>query len=572
MPLTDRLQNLNDPKIDRWFLIAWVFLSIWILSCAFLVQGEYGDGYQTIVNSRYFFADSAVVYVHRGPLAAVTLWPVELVVQAFDFDALDVRPYHVFSGLLHSAYLLLCWLLLRRAPGTTGARLLAFASAIISVVFYAYAPYLSHDILPGLFFLAMIFLGHRWLEKQDPRDAAYLVLLGFSITLIKQTYAIFWVTIIAYALIAWLRKWDGGRITIRKCLTLALLAVASAVLSWLGYALFVGAELPDAPLLVRPIVLMNAISAPYKEGTDHLFPGDLYLYNLPNYGIAAVLMIIPGLVIAFRGSNAQQRMIATCWVLSVLIIQAIGFREIRYLAFLAPLTAMLIVPVAQRLLTKKATALAIIAIILLDQSRGLTVAAEQITTASRTNVSRFINAPRGEGNIYSSYLLSFIYDASSPLQRDRYHGIYHLTPLLMHGLFESREAIAIIEDPREFGLAEIATGDRVYFSNFDMARRPPWQKGNVPVDIENFLMVSGDIETIQLELNNGVYEREDNDGSYVMFIPTENVEPRMPVISQGVLATDVAATLFGDLQGRRQLEAKVVMIRALCQADACSYQ
>ncbi len=85
-------------------------------------------------------------------------------------------------------------------------------------------------------------------------------------------------------------------------------------------------------------------------------------------------------------------------------------------------------------------------------------------------------------------------------------------------------------------------------------------------------MVSGDIETIQLELNNGVYEREDNHGSYVMFIPTENVEPRMPVISQGVLATDAAATLFGDLQGRRQLEAKVVMIRALCQADACSYQ
>ena len=202
----------------------------------------------------------------------------------------------------------------------------------------------------------------------------------------------------------------------------------------------------------------------------------------------------------------------------------------------------------------------------------MTVAAEQITTASRTNVSRFINAPHGEGNIYSSNVLSFIYDASSPLQRDRYHGIYHLTPLLMHGLFENRKAIAIIEDPRDFTQATMATGDRVYFANFDMARRPPWQKGNVPVNIENFLMVAGDIETIQLELNNGVYEREDNDGSYVMFIPTENVGPSMPVISQGVLATSAAAALFGDLQGRRQLEAKVVIIRALCQTDACSYQ
>ena len=523
MALADQFQTLLDQKLERWFLIAWGLISAWILVCAFLVQGEYGDGYQTIVNSRYFFADSAVSYVHRGPFAAIVLWPVEVAVHAFDLDPLDVRPYHLFAGLLHSAYLLLCWLLLRKAPGSTGARLLAFATAIISAVFYAYAPYLSHDILPGLFFLLMIFLSHRWLEKSDTRDAAYLVALGFAVTMIKQTYAIFWATIIAYALIACLFKWDGGRITFRKWATLTLLAVVSATLSWLSWALFVGAELPDDPLLTRPITLINSISATYEGGMESLFRADLYLLNLPNYGIAAVLMIIPGLVLAFRSPNTRLRMIATCWLLSVLIIQAIGFREVRYLLFLAPLTAMLIVPVAQKLLARKATALAIIAIVLIDQTRAITVAAEQITTASRTNVARIINAPSGEGNVYASNLLSFVYDASSPLQHDRYHGIYHLTPLLLHGLFESREAIAIINDARELGLTGMGPGDRLYYSNAELTRRPPWQDDNLPVDIENYLLVAGDVEHVQLEMNNGVYERANNDGSYVMFIPAEHV-------------------------------------------------
>jgi hypothetical protein len=536
------------------------------------VQGEYGDGYQTIVNSRYLFADSPGYFVQRGPLAAIVLWPVEVVVQAFDIDPLDVRPYHVLSGLLHCGYLWLCWLLLRKAPGTTGARLLAFATAILSVVFYAYAPYLSHDILPGLLFLLMIFVCHRWLEKPNTIDATYLVVLGCAVTLIKQTYAIFWATIIAYALIACLLRWDSGRITFRKWSMLTLLALTSAAMSWLGYALFIGGEFPDVPLLIRPIKLMTAVTGQYTQALEDIFPADLYLHNLPNYGIAAVVMIIPGLVMAFRGSSARLRMVATCWLLSVLAIQLTEFREIRYLAFLAPLTAMLIVPVAQWLLTRKATAVAIIAIVLVDQTRGLTVAAEQIVTAPGADVARFINAPDGDGNVYVSNILSFVYNASSPLQRDRYHGLYHLTPFLLHRLYEGRMSIAIINDMRDLGLMGIDPGDRVYFANFMMVRRPPWQENNHPVDFEEFLLVAGDAEIIHLDFNNGVYERRDNDGSFVMFIPAAEVGQQMPVIGRGSVTTDAAALLFGDIQGRQQLEVMVVMIDALCQSDVCSYR
>ena len=572
MPADVQSQRPTDRNLEGWFLIAWLFISIWILLCAYLVQGEFGDGYQTIVNSRYFFADSPGYFVQRGPLAAIVLWPVEAVVRAFDIDPLDVRPYHLLSGLLHSAYLWICWLLLRRAPGTTGARLLAFATAILSVVFYAYAPYLSHDILPGLLFLLMIFVCHRWLENPNTIDATYLVALGGAVTLIKQTYAIFWVTIIAYSLIACLLKWDSGRITFRKWSILALLALISAAMSWLGYALFIGGELPDVPLLMRPIELMTAITGQYKQGLESIFPGDLYLRNLHNFGIAAVLMIIPGVVMAFRGSSARLRMVATCWLLSVLAMQLTVFREIRYLAFLAPLTAMLIVPVAQWLLTRKFTAVAIIVIVLFDQTRGLTVAAEQITSAPGTDVARFINAPDGDGNVYVSNILSFVYNASSPLQRDRYHGLYHLTPLLLHRLYEGRMSIAIINDMRELGLMGIDPGDRVYFANFMMVRRPPWQENNLPVDIEEFLLVAGDAEIVHLDFNNGFYERRDNDDSFVMFIPAAEAGQQFPVISRGSVTADTAALLFGDLQGRQQLEVMVVMIKALCQSDACSYR
>jgi len=564
--------SLTDDKVERGFLFAWLFLSIWILACAFVVQGEYGDGYQTIVNSRYFFADSPAYFVQRGPLAAVALWPIEIIVQALNIDPLDVRPYHLFSAALHSAYLFICWLLLRRAPGNAIARLLAFGSAILSVVFYSYAPYLSHDLLPGLMFLLLIFLGHRWLEKQRPTDAAWLVLLGAAVTLIKQTYAIFWVTLFAYAVIAWILRWDGGRIDLRKLLSLALLGAISAVISYLGYSLFIGGELPDESLLTRPIRLMAAVTSQYEEGLTGIFPADIYLRNLHNYGVAAMLLVVPGVVIAFRGTDSRMRMIAFCWLTAAIIVQLIEFREVRYLAFLAPLSAMLIVPVAARLLRQKPAAIILIGLVLLDQVRGLTAAAEQITTAPTANVTRFMNAPQGDGAIYMSNILSFVYDAKSSLRQDRYHGIYHLTPFLMHRLTAGETPIAIIGDMRELGMMEIAPGDRIYYANYQMVRRPPWNDDNRPVDIDNFLLVAGNATTVRLAFSNGRYERVDNDGSYIMFIPSADVGQQMPIISQGIVEPEFAADLFGEIDDRQELEVIGIIVEALCQTGSCSYR
>lgn len=566
------MNPLMESKIERWFLFAWLLLTVWILACAFLIQGEYGDGYQTIVNARYFFGDNTFYYAQRGPLAAIALWPVEILVHVLALDPLDVRPYHLFSGVLHSAYLLGCWRLLQRAPGNAAARLLAFGSAILSVIFYAYAPYLSHDLLPGLMFLVLIFLCHRWLERQSATDAIYLVLLGAAVTLIKQTYAIFWVALIAYAVFATLFKWDHGRVTLRKLLILTLLATISAMISWLSYAVFIADMLRHLPFFTGPIHLMAAILTQYGENSSELFATDLYLRNLPNYGVAAMLLILPGLVLAVRGTDARMRLIAVCWLLTAIIMQFVGFREARYLGFLAPLTAMLMVPVVQMLFARNFATVGLVAIVLFDQMRGMAVGAAQITSTASINVMRFMNAPEGSGKMVVSRVLSFVHSSASPLPRDRYHGIYHLTPENLRSLYEGRVDVENISDPQDLGLVGIEPGDRVFYSLNTMVRRPPWNDDNTPANIGDFLMASGNAASMVLQLQNGRYEREGDDGSYVVFIPAAEVGQQMPAVTKGSVSLETASTLYGDIQGRDRLQVTGVVVDAICLADSCDYR
>jgi hypothetical protein len=558
-------------KAERWFLLIWLLVTAWMFLCAFMVQGEYGDGYQTIVNARYLFGESPNYFVQRGPLAAIALWPVELVVQSMALDPIDVRPYHFLSGALHSAYLFICWLLLRRAPGSVVAKLIAFCAAFLSVIFYAYAPFLSHDLLPGLLFLLLIFLCHRWLELRNTRDVIYLVLLGAAVTLVKQTYAIFWISIIFYASLAWILKWDSARITFRRLSELGAIALGSALISWFGYAWFIGGELPDDSIFTRPLSLITAISAQYGNDMAGMFATDLYLRNLSNYGIAALLLVLPGLVLAFRCSDGRMRQIAICWLVSVCIMQFIGFREARYLAFLAPLTAMLIVPVIQHLLKRQLAIAVVFLLIVFDQSRGLRTAIAPLASASKVDVARFVNSPDSDGPIVASQVLSFAYAATSPLARDRYHGIYHLTPELLSGLYQGRIAVGNISDPRELGRSQIAPGYRVYFSNDTLLRHPPWSDENAPAGLANFLLVAGDAVNLELVRDGQAYQRVENDGSYVMYMPAEGIDEQMPVITANELSITAANNLYGGSVEDR-IHVLAVVITALCQADSCSYR
>ena len=115
--------HMNHIPSTRIFWVLWIVVTVWLLACAFLANGEYGDGYQTIANSRYLFSDNPSYYFHRGPLAAIMLWPVEVLVELFDVGPFAVTPYHPYSTVLHSLYLLGCWWALRSTGASPMARI-----------------------------------------------------------------------------------------------------------------------------------------------------------------------------------------------------------------------------------------------------------------------------------------------------------------------------------------------------------------------------------------------------------------------------------------------------------------
>ena len=555
---------------EHWFSVVWLLITFWLLTCALLIGGENGDGYNTIANARHFFGDNPDYVFQRGPLAALALWPVEAMLRLLDLGPFDVRPYHVYSASLHSAYLVGCWLLLNRSGQPFIPRIIAFSAAILSVVFYAYSPYLSHDIIPGFLFLLLIFLCNRWISRPNISTAMQMVLLGTAVTLIKQTYAIFWVSLCVYAVAAFLFKWNEGRICARKMFLLLALAGLSGLLSWIGYGWSTAGVITEVSLLERPLVMINSVAVQYNIEGDlsSLFPWTLYLRNLQNYGIATVLLIIPGIVLAFRGTDARLRMIAVCWLISLIMLQSIAFKEVRYVAFLAPLSAMLIVPVISLLHRSRTLFPALLAVVLIDQYRGMTMAVAQITAAPGVDIARFVGDLENRGKIVTSPNLSFIFMAGGPIHRDRYHGIYHLDAEHLYGFVEGRSPVAIIEDAREFGSAGIRPGDRIFHANLTVARDHPWEDDNRPPMLSDLVMASGNAANIELKLNGDQYDFQGHEGRYLMFIPSAKSGKKMPVIATDKLSVAEIESLYGDEIGNNP-QVLGVVVDTLCLADRC---
>ena len=562
----------SEAKAERWFLLVWILISLWILACALLVKGEYGDGYQTMANGRFFFGDASNYYVQRGPLAAFAMFPVEMFRSWFDWSAIDVRPYHIYSGLLHSLYLLGCWHLMKRSSGDRVAQVIAFVAAILSVVFYANAPHLSHDIIPGLIFLLLIFLCNRWLSTPSKMLALQLVLLGTAVTFIKQTYAIFWFALVVYTIAAYIFKWDEQRVSGRQALTLVGLAACSAIISWFGYGLFIAPELPDASILRGPLDLMAAVSVQYGKDFEAIFTTDLYLRNIHNYGIAAMLLALPGVVLALRGDDARLRIVAICWLVSVVALQLVSFREVRYLAFLAPLTAILIVPAIQLLIRHRAAAGVLLLVILFDQYRGLTVSAAQLSSTGGIDIDRFISAPDGDGKTVFTRNLSFVYMADSPMRRDPYHGIYHMSAALYRRLNENRLDVVELRDPRDLGTIGVKPGDQVFYSNITVLRKTPWADDNVPASLAKLVMVAGDAMLVNLKRQDDGFVVVGANGDFFMLIPNADVGQEMPLISSLSFQPALLQRIYGIDNLPDELTVVAVAIKALCQADKCLYE
>lgn len=565
---------------NHWFLSCWSLVSCWLFVSALLIQGEYGDGYSTIVNGRFLFGDSLDYFARRGPLAGLAMWPVELFIDWTEWNPVDVRPYHVYSALLHSLYLLGCWKLLNsilpsQSKYAQTGQWLAFAAAVLSVVFYAFAPYLSHDIIPGLLFLAMIVLCHRWLNEPALKTSLWLVLIGSGVALIKQTYALFWVILVFYALVAYLGRWDNQRVTGRKLSLLFALASVSAVLCWLGYGIWLANISPNEPAIIRPWLLIYAIFALHASAdqASNIFSQDLYLRNLHNYGICATLLIIPGLISALNRKAPCLRMIAVCWLSSIAIMQLIPFKEVRYLLFLAPLTAPLILPIIQRILKHRRLTMVLVALILVDQSRGWSLVAKQLTSSAGTNVVRFLDAADHQGRAIVSKTLSFVHLADSPLDRDPYHGIYHLTAWHVALMHADKMEVVALRNPGHLGQIGIKPGDRVYYANAVALRIPRRSTANPKpaAGFDHLQLISGDAEWVRLVRSGDGYVITGHHGYYVMLVPSKTVGAQMPVITSSRLTRQQAKRLYGDIEAKAHLLVIGVIVKAHCRSEQCVY-
>jgi hypothetical protein len=556
----------------RIFWVLWLVVTAWLVACAFLVNGEYGDGYLTIANSRYFFSDNPLYWLQRGPLAAIMLWPVEVLVELFNIGPFEVTPYHLYSAALHSIYLLGCWWALRTTGASPMARIIAFATAVTTVVFYGFAPYLSHDILPGLLFLLMIFIANRWLNKGGWRDAVLLVLIGTAVVLIKQTYALFWIFIVVYAGMAMLFRWDDGRVDWRRFGTLLGFAALSGVLTFAGYALFIGDDWGHLPWWIRPFAVVVSVTTTFSRSADLVFPADLYLRNLHNLGILAMLLVLPGVIYALRGRNARLRMIAVCWLMSAAVSQIVMFKEVRYVLFLAPLTALLIVPVIELALRKRALLIAMVLIVAVDQFRGFSVAANQLTATATIDPVRFFESAGTKGRVVASEIISFVYDTRSPLLRDSYHGIYHVSARVIFALQENEIEVYELDDTRKLGEADLQPGDRVYVANFSVRRFFPYTPDNSPGVLSEYIAVAGRAAKVMLRREEDGYVVDGYENSPVMLVPDPEVGDVAPLLSTLKFEPDQLESIYGSPQDMDTLEVTGIIVDAICRGDQCRYR
>lgn len=566
------LAHVKNVPTTRIFWVLWFVVTAWLIACALLVNGEYGDGYLTIANSRYFYADNPTYYLNRGPLAAIVLWPVEMFVGLFDIGPFEVTPYHLYSAALHSIYLLGCWWAIQHIEASPLAGIIAFAAAITTVTFYCFAPYLSHDILPGLLFLLMIYLANRWLREPGGKDAMLLVLVGAAVVLIKQTYAFFWISIVIYAALALVFRWDDGRVGWRKFGGLFGLATLSGVITWLGYAWFTAESWSFVPWYMRPWELAVAVFETFGDEVEVAFPADLYLRNLHNMGILAMLLVIPGIVLALRGSCSRLRMIAVCWVLSAIVIQVLSFKEVRYLLFLAPLTAVLIVPAIEWVIRRRELLIAVVLILAVDQLRGLSTAASQLIATSTIDPAKYFAAPGNEGRIVASKITSFVYDSRSPLQRDSYHGIYHVSARLIFELQQGAAEVYELADTRELGTASLQPGDRVYLANLEIRRVAPYTRDNSPSMLPEYLAIAGRVTPVTLRRQDDSYVVDGYQGQYVMLVPGADAGQVAPLLSSTPFEVAQLDTLYPNFENEEALQVLGIIVDAACLADGCQYR
>jgi hypothetical protein len=424
---------------------------------AALVDIEYYDGWDSILNARFFTGQVAAYTTTRAPLMGLLLVPGEVLRRSLWLGPLAVGPFHLVTAVAHLLFFVGTYVLLVRACRRGWPVWLAFVAAVPSFVVFSYAPFVSHDILPGVLLLGMVWGVARHLDRPSWVTWLALVLAGAAAPLLKYTFALFWMAVLAGTAIV--LRFEGRARPARRLAGLFAGALASAVLVWLVVCLTAGSAEPGRPFLlraVRPVIylLHDAHQSAQVE------PWWVYVRNLPAYGIAAALLIVPGLVASWRAGGAS-RLAVPVWLVLVAAHHAMPVRQVRYLAFLGPLTALLVVPVVVWMLRDRRWTGALVLMLLVDwlpvQPYGnLKEASRVFLPFYRRSAERaFLAYARDSaGKLRTPFLmnrptLSFVPGRRTPLAGDVYHDVFHLGIQQIDGLFGLRPGEIVLVDQEE---------------------------------------------------------------------------------------------------------------------------
>lgn len=463
---------------------------LWLIYSACNLDIEYFDGYDAILNSYYFSGDSSLYIAYKAPLMGLLLVPAHILNLLFSFSPLDLQIYHFEMALIHILYLIAIFLLLEKREGKNCAVALAFAASIPNFVFFSYAPFINIDIYPGLIFIVMIISADKFTNNMNTKYWLSLVISGVIASLIKPTYGIFWFAIIC----AYILMFSPGLSREKKKRQILMFLIAGAFLSlvlyWIIMCFVMKNNFPMVIWILKPWEQIRTMTVANDQ--QGFFPWWIYLRNFPFYGIITTLLIIPGLILGFRSKNTFNQLNAICWIISFIILHLFFLREVRYIAFLAPLSAFIIIAPVKYIIEKKPFYLFPIILILMVDLFFSAKEAFRITGDfyQKSQLKSFLAALtdsgthdlKHESSFIMNNFLCFIPPGEKTFAGDRFHRKFHFGPYHLKVLYCPRQSIRWQENSPEINnLLSYDPASFLIYSNF------------LPVNSDNIMGNSKDL-------------------------------------------------------------------------------
>lgn len=493
---------MKEQKLYKFLTFAVLGIPIlWLIIAACIVEIDYYDSYDVILNTCYFFGEFPYYLAHKAPMLSVIMIPARGISKMLHLNSLDLTVYHALMATLHILYLLGVFYLLTKHFGRKIPVIIAFTASILSFVFFSYGLFMNIDIFPGFLFLLMIFLAHSFMEKPNLKYWLVLVAIGAIAALLKQTFGLSWFAVlIAYSFPLLISKnWSG-----KDWRSISLLVLGSAS-SFLIYWIFMGIILQNSStsngnFFSAPFNQLISFSKEYKD-SPVIYPLWIYIRNLPCYGFLTTFLIIPGVIMNFRSKNQLEKAVAISWVVIFICMHLIVRREVRYIAFMAPLSAFLLIAPIKFLVKQPKYLYLILGVLAID---FIIVGKEALRIRNpfyrHSQLKKFlepiVTQTTGKKCVINEYLC-FIPPYPSPFVGDHYHRKFHFSPY--HIKFFASPKTKFQWQPYQsknlFPSLSCSPESYLVYSNFFPMNLPG------SPDLKKFILIMGKSEKIPFEFH-----------------------------------------------------------------------